>query len=114
MADIEEDFLNRDQKDKATFKAPPFVPRRVLKDLGTGKLEGDRYFSHEFMQQEWEKVWKKTWHFVMKVSELDQPGAFYTPELGKESFLFVRGSDDQIRGFYNVCRHRANRICPGS
>ena len=94
MADIEADFLSSDQKDKSTFKAPPFVPRRVLKDLGTGKLEGDRYFSHEFMQQEWEKVWKKTWHFVMKVSELDQPGAFYTHELGKESFLFVRGSDD--------------------
>ena len=66
MADIEEDFLSRNQKVKAAFKAPPFIPRRVLKDLGTEKITGDRYFSHEFMQQEWEKVWKKTWHFVMK------------------------------------------------
>ena len=111
MADIEEAFLNRDRKDKSAFKAPPFIPRRVLKDLGTEKLKGDRYFSREFMQQEWEKVWKKTWHFVMKASELDQAGAFYTHELGKESFLFVRGSDDEIRGFYNVCRHRGNRLC---
>ena len=85
MADIEEDFLSRDHKAKTAFKTPPFIPRRVLKDLGTEKIMGDRYFSHEFMQQEWEKVWKKTWHFVMKVSELDQPGAFYTHELGKES-----------------------------
>jgi len=111
MADIEEDFLSRDHKAKTAFKTPPFIPRRVLKDLGTEKIMGDRYFSHKFMQQEWEKVWKKTWHFVMKVSDLDQPGAFYTHELGKESFLFVRGSDDQIRGFYNVCRHRGNRLC---
>ena len=25
--------------------------------------------------------------------------------------LIVRGKDEQIRGFYNVCRHRGSRIC---
>ena len=59
MADIEEDFLSRDHKAKTAFKTPPFIPRRVLKDLGTEKIMGDRYFSHKFMRQEWEKVWKK-------------------------------------------------------
>ena len=33
MADIEEDFLSRDHKAKTAFKTPPFIPRRVLKDL---------------------------------------------------------------------------------
>lgn len=111
MAEIEADFLDRPLKDRSSFKAPPFIPRRKLKDLGTTTLSGERYFSSEFMKKEWEHVWTKTWHFVMQAAELDQPGAFYVHELGKESFLFVRGADDQIRGFYNVCRHRGNRLC---
>ena len=78
MADIELDFLNRESAASSSFKAPPFIPRRTCKDLGTEKITGERYFSPTFMQLEWEKVWKKTWHFVMKASELDQPGAFYT------------------------------------
>ena len=32
-------------------------------------------------------------------------------EIADESILVVRGKDEQIRAFYNVCRHRGSRIC---
>ena len=57
MAEIEADFLGRPLKDRSSFKAPPFIPRRKLKDLGTTTLSGERYFSSEFMKKEWEQVW---------------------------------------------------------
>ena len=57
MADIEADFLNQHVEERASFKAPPFVPRRTCKDLGTEKITGQRYFSPEFMRLEWGKVW---------------------------------------------------------
>ena len=70
MAEIEADFLDRPLKDRSSFRAPPFIPRRKLKDLGTTTLSGERYFSSEFMKKEWEQVWTKTWHFVMQAAEL--------------------------------------------
>jgi len=42
MADIELDFLNRESAASSSFKAPPFIPRRTCKDLGTEKITGER------------------------------------------------------------------------
>ena len=39
------------------------------------------------------------------------PASWMRVEIGGESLLVVRGKDEQIRGFYNVCRHRGSRIC---
>ena len=111
MAQIERDFLDREEPTERDFQAPPFIPRKTNVDLGLDLLDGERYFSPTFMQSEWEKIWTKTLQLVTRVDELDEPGAFYVHELGKESFLFVRGDDNKIRGFYNACRHRGNRLC---
>lgn len=111
MAQIERDFLEQLEPLERKFIAPPFIPRARNADLGLEKLEGERYYSPAFMKAEWDKIWTKTWQLVARVDEFSEPGAFYVHELGKESFLFVRGDDDQIRGFYNVCQHRGNRLC---
>lgn len=111
MAQIEREFLEREAPTARAFKAPAFIPRKQNLDLGLERLDGDRYYSPEFMQAEWDKVWTKTWHMVWRLDEFSEPGTFYVHELGKESFLFVRGNDGQIRGFYNLCQHRGNRLC---
>jgi len=111
VAKIEQDFLERSGPRGGDFKAPPFIPRIRNADLGLEKLAGERYYSPEFMRAEWENIWTKTWQLVARVDEFSEPGAFYVHELGKESFLFVKGDDGQIRGFYNVCQHRGNRLC---
>ncbi|MGI9327627.1 MAG: aromatic ring-hydroxylating oxygenase subunit alpha [Pseudomonadales bacterium] len=111
MANVEREFLERIDPREGEFKAPPFIPRLKNADLGLEKLEGERYYSPAFMKAEWDKIWTKTWQLVARVDELAEPGAFYVHELGKESFLFVAGQDGQIRGFYNLCQHRGNRLC---
>ncbi len=113
MAQIERDFINRLEPTERDFQAPPFIPRRKLKDLGNEPLDGERYFSPEFMQAEWDHIWRKTWQLGTRVDYFEEPGDFWIHELGKESFIFVMGEDDVIRGFYNMCRHRGNRICLG-
>ena len=111
MAQIEREILDRLDPWEGDFKAPPFIPRAKNADLGLEKLDGERYYSPEFMKAEWDKIWTKTWQLAARVDELEEPGAFYTHELGKESFLFVKGDDEKIRGFYNLCQHRGNRLC---
>ncbi len=38
------------------------------------------------------------------------PGQFFTFDLDGEPLLVVRGTDDQLRAFYNVCRHHAAAV----
>jgi phenylpropionate dioxygenase-like ring-hydroxylating dioxygenase large terminal subunit len=83
----------------------------MSRNLGLERLDGERYLSADFMQAEWENIWTKTWQLGAHLDDFDEPGAFHVHELGKESFLFVKGDDGEIRGFYNVCQHRGNRLC---
>ncbi len=111
MSIVEAEFLQRENPRTGTFKAPPFLPRIGHKSLGLERLGGERYLSRQFMQAEWEHIWTKTWQLVARIDDFDEPGAFHVHELGKESFIFVKGEDNEIRGFYNVCQHRGNRLC---
>ena len=69
-----------------------------------------RYYTNDYMQQEWDKIWTKTWTCAGRESDLPTVGTWFKYDLGLESFLVTRGSDNQIRAFYNVCRHRGNRL----
>ena len=52
------------------------------------------------------------WQYTDQASRIPKPGDFYVFEFGRsESILIVRGKDNEIRGFYNVCRHRGSRLC---
>ncbi len=52
------------------------------------------------------------WQYTDQASRIPNPGDFYVFEFGRsESILIVRGQDNEIRGFYNVCRHRGSRLC---
>ncbi len=111
MGVVEQEFIRRQNPRLGTFKAPPFLPRAKTKGLGLERLEGERYLSAEFMQLEWQHIWTKTWQLAARLDDFAEAGSFVVYELGKESFIFVRGEDGRIRGFYNVCQHRGNRLC---
>lgn len=60
-----------------------------------------------------EKVFSRTWQVVGHVSQVARPGDYFTTQLVGEPLLIVRGTDHQLRGFYNVCRHRAGPPAEG-
>lgn len=45
-----------------------------------------------------------------RVSDPPAVGHWFKYELGRESFIVARSGEDEIKAYYNVCRHRANRI----
>ena len=73
-------------------------------------ITGDRYYAKAFMEKEWEHMWTRTWHVGGTVAQLPEPGCVITTEVRNESILMVRGDDNSIRAFYNVCQHRGNRM----
>ncbi len=50
------------------------------------------------------------WQVVGRCDQVAVPGAFFTIELAGEPIIIVRGSDNVLRGFFNVCRHHAAAV----
>ncbi len=42
--------------------------------------------------------------------KLTKPGDQTAVRVGRDGILLVRGEDDKLRAFYNVCRHRAHEL----
>src|SRR6478609_9388705 len=74
-------------------------------------LPGAAYHSDETYALDKEKVFFRNWIYVGRAERLEKAGSWLRFEIADESILLVRGKDDEIRGFYNVCRHRGSRLC---
>jgi choline monooxygenase len=55
-------------------------------------------------------VFGATWQMVGRVEQVAALGSFLTADVAGEPILVVRGDDNVLRGFYNVCRHKAAPI----
>lgn len=72
------------------------------------------YTNPEIFELEYEAFFLRRWQLVGHVSEVPQVGDFQTHELGRDSIFVLRGKDGELRGFKNVCRHRASRVLEGA
>ncbi|TAL03332.1 MAG: aromatic ring-hydroxylating dioxygenase subunit alpha [Rhodospirillaceae bacterium] len=77
-------------------------------------ITGDRYYSKEFAQREWDHMWTRVWHIAGRVNELVAPGDYIVHNFMHESVIVVRQDDGTLKGFYNVCRHRGLRLVQNS
>jgi Rieske 2Fe-2S family protein len=74
-------------------------------------LPGVAYHSEETYALDSEKVFYRNWVYAGRAERVAEPGSWLRVEIAGESVLVVRGKDEQVRAFYNVCRHRGSRIC---
>ncbi|MFC3215883.1 aromatic ring-hydroxylating oxygenase subunit alpha [Novosphingobium panipatense] len=89
----------------------PFNARAVPKiDNGTERPDPRRYHDPDFMREEWDKVFARSWLLAGPASDIPEAGDFFTFTIGPESFIVVRGEDGVIRAHYNVCPHRGSRL----
>jgi len=74
-------------------------------------LPGRDYHDPDVFALERERIFFREWFYAGRADEAPEPGDFITTDVTGESVLLVRGKDGELRGFYNVCRHRGSRIC---
>ncbi len=81
-------------------------------ELGRGPVSLEDCVSPEFYEKEREHVFKKTWLYVGRVERVPKSGSYFTRELRflNTSIIIVRGKDDVIRAFHNICPHRGNKM----
>ena len=87
--------------------------RKTQDALAAGaKTLPQRYFvSPEVFEEEQEKIFAKQWVLVGHQTEVATAGDYFVREIAGESIIVVRDKAQEIRGFYNVCRHRGTRLC---
>jgi len=69
------------------------------------------YTSDELFCEEQEKIFNKVWIIACHESEIPNQfdyRTFHHP--GGEELIAVRGDDNKVRAFYNICPHRGNTI----
>lgn len=74
-----------------------------------------RYYTDpEIFRQERERLLARTWQFACHIADLPEVGSYQSFEIAGESLFAIRGRDDVVRVFYNVCQHRAHQLVQGS
>ena len=71
------------------------------------------YTDASVLAAEKEKIFSRTWQVVGHADQVANPGDYFTIDLVGEPLVIVRGNDARLRGFYNVCRHRAGPPAEG-
>jgi phenylpropionate dioxygenase-like ring-hydroxylating dioxygenase large terminal subunit len=81
-------------------------------DLGTGPLPVSTFTSQERYALEQERVFRKAWLMIGRVEEMPKAGDYKIKrlEVANTSIILMRARDGEIRGFHNVCSHRANEV----
>ncbi|HVH36632.1 MAG TPA: aromatic ring-hydroxylating dioxygenase subunit alpha [Tahibacter sp.] len=61
------------------------------------------------------RVFARSWQLIAQAAQLAEPGDHVVDEIAGVPVVLVRGEDGQLRGFHNVCRHRAGplALCNG-
>ncbi|MBA3779245.1 MAG: Rieske 2Fe-2S domain-containing protein [Chloroflexi bacterium] len=73
-------------------------------------LPADYYLEPGIHEIEKERIFGRTWQLVARLEDLARPGDFVPATIIDEPIVIAHGLDGSLRGFYNVCRHRAGQV----
>ena len=59
------------------------------------------------------ELFARSWTCAGRVSDVEQPGSWVRAASSGDDVVVMRGEDLQLRGFYNLCRHRGTPLLDG-
>ena len=68
------------------------------------------YTDERIFKLEKETIFSHSWQFAARIDQLNKPGDYVTSEIAGEPIVVIRGSDNKLRTFFNVCRHHAAAV----
>ncbi|MFF5141484.1 aromatic ring-hydroxylating dioxygenase subunit alpha [Streptomyces sp. NPDC013157] len=96
----------------AHFKKPEAGSWTAHLKIGTEPVSYEDSITPAHYELERDAIFKRTWLNVGRVEKLPKRGSYFTKELDAAgtSVVVVRGMDDEVRAFHNICRHRGNKL----
>jgi choline monooxygenase len=70
------------------------------------------YTDPVYLELERERIFARGWQLVGRREQVAEQGSFFTAEVGNDSVVVLRDGES-LRGFFNVCLHRAGPVAQG-
>lgn len=77
-------------------------------------LSARLYGDPDAWARERKDVFGRAWLFIGHEAEAAAPGDWIATDIAGMRLVVVRGTDDALRAFHNVCRHRAGPLVSGA
>ncbi len=85
-----------------------YDPKASLEQAAT--IPSSWYTDQRIYDLELQTVFARSWQMIGLAERLTEPGQYLTCEMSGEPIVAVRGNDNVLRAFYNVCRHHAAAV----
>ncbi len=85
---------------------PDYAPGDVRDDF----VPKADFLDRQFHELEKEQLWPKVWQIACREEEIAEPGDYLVYEIVDDSIVVVRGNDNEVRAFHNVCPHRGTLL----
>lgn len=73
-------------------------------------LPVEAYTSYDWYRKEQELIFGNTWQFAGFIEDISAPGDYLTVQCGLQNIVIVKGRDQRLRAFHNLCRHRGTQL----
>lgn len=73
-------------------------------------IPSDWYTNPAMHELDTSVIFGRTWQNVGHVTQVPAPGDYLTGEIAGNPIIVVRGKDNVLRAFFNVCRHRGGPL----
>ena len=77
-------------------------------------IPAGRYTDPEFQALERRFLWRKSWLYACHMHELPHIGSYILWTKTNSPIMIVRTGEDEVRAFYNTCRHRGGPLVEDS
>ena len=77
-------------------------------------LHKDHYTKKRWFDKEVSNIFHNDWICIGREEEFQGVGDYKLANIMEEHIIIIRGSDDELRGFYNFCKHRGCELFDAS
>jgi phenylpropionate dioxygenase-like ring-hydroxylating dioxygenase large terminal subunit len=80
----------------------------------THSLEARYYTDPAVFEDEMNGLLARTWQFAGHAADIPNVGDYFAFQIAGQNLFAIRGRDEVVRTFYNVCQHRAHEMVTGT
>lgn len=96
-----------------TIHTPPDQPFRA-DPRHSFTLPARYYTDPGVFEAEKAAIFYRSWHYAGHVSQVAEPGQFFTTRIHQQNLFVACGRDGAVRAFFNVCAHRGHELLEGA